>query len=104
MPKRKRTDLDEETETHAGSGSEKKTRSLRAARLEQKIEHGSVLLRRALKTARGFERQKLGRRQKTARSKKEDVQFARLGEEVAALKVGTSDTVFSTANTVIKLR
>ena len=52
------------------------------------LEHGQTQLFRALKTARGFERQKLGRRQKDARQKGEsDEQQARLVAEVAALKV-----------------
>lgn len=45
------------------------------------------MLHRALKTARGFERQKLGRRQKTARQKKEEGELGRLDAEVKALKV-----------------
>lgn len=61
--------------------------TMRAARLEQKIEHGVVLLHRALKTARGFERQKLGRRQKTARVDRDRDALERLDAEVAALKV-----------------
>ena len=42
---------------------------------------------RALKLARGFERQKLGRRQKAAKQSNDDVETARLNAEVAALKV-----------------
>ena len=83
MPKRKRTEGDGEV----SAGSKGKKTPIQVARLEHKIEHGVILLHRALKTARGFERQKLGRRQKTARSKKEDAQLARLGEEVTSLKV-----------------
>lgn len=42
---------------------------------------------RALRLARGFERQKLGRRQKVAKQTKDDAETARLNAEVAALKV-----------------
>ena len=42
---------------------------------------------RALRLARGFERQKLGRRQKVAKQAKDDAETARLNAEVAALKV-----------------
>lgn len=42
---------------------------------------------RALRLARGFERQKLGRRQKVAKKAKDDAETARLNTEVAALKV-----------------
>jgi hypothetical protein len=84
MPKRKRADDEGGARTEE---PEKQRLTLRAARLEQKIEHGSLLLSRALKTARGFERQKLGRRQKQARSKNDRPQLARLEDEVQALKV-----------------
>lgn len=42
---------------------------------------------RALRLARGFERQKLGRRQKVAKQAKDDAETVRLNAEVAALKV-----------------
>lgn len=45
------------------------------------------MLFRALKLARGFERQKLGRRQKVAKQAQDHADTARLNAEVAALKV-----------------
>jgi hypothetical protein len=48
---------------------------------------------RALRLARGFERQKLGRRQKVAHQSNDDVETARLGAEVAALKVRLGESV-----------
>ena len=42
---------------------------------------------RALRLARGFERQKLGRRQQVAKQAKDDAETARLNTEVVALKV-----------------
>ncbi|KAK6351260.1 hypothetical protein TWF718_004427 [Orbilia javanica] len=77
MPKRKRSDYerplptDEETipTTHEG---EESTRSIAIHQktIEQKIHHSRVLLKRALKTAKGFEQQKLGKRIKAARKGK----------------------------------
>jgi hypothetical protein len=46
-----------------------------------------AILHRALKVARGFERQKLGRRQKTAKDNQDVAEVARLEAEVVALKV-----------------
>lgn len=84
MPKRKRGEA-------ADSNSEPNAKSRRSrpqtARLEQTIENGCQMLHRALKTARGFERQKLGRRQKTARGNKDEGEQHRLDAEVKALKV-----------------
>lgn len=66
--------------------------SLRAQRkqLERVLEHGKTKLFRALKLGRGFERQKLGRRQKIAKESNANSEMARLSAEVAALKVGNS--------------
>lgn len=88
MPKRKRAASDDGANDGDTQRKDRKL-TLRAARLEQKIEHGVVLLHRALKTARGFERQKLGRRQKTAKGSKDEKALARLAAEVEALKVCT---------------
>ncbi|KAL6238862.1 Bud-site selection protein [Aspergillus navahoensis] len=72
MPKRKISDL---TDTNDIAHPQKPKLSekeyqhlkLQTARLKQKFEFGVTSLSRALKTARGFERQKLGRRQKVAK-------------------------------------
>lgn len=61
--------------------------NLQRSQLAHEIEHGTKILHRALKVARGFERQKLGRRQKAAKDKKDGAETARLEAEVAALKV-----------------
>ncbi|WEW58708.1 bud-site-selection protein [Emydomyces testavorans] len=82
MPKRKRDDCDETS----SSDPQGRRLTLRATRLEQKIELGIQQIHRALKTARGFERQKLGRRQKNAQSSGLNAQLSRLCEEVQALK------------------
>lgn len=52
------------------------------------IDNGKKALCRAMKVSRGFERQKLGRRQKTAKAQNAVSETARLAEEVTALKVG----------------
>ena len=60
---------------------------LQRERFDAILEQAKKTLPRALKIARGFERQKLGRRQKVAKERKEDVETARLAAEVVALKV-----------------
>lgn len=82
MAKRKR----ESAEGEFYDPSERRQK-LQRLRLEQKFEHGAIILHRALKLARQFERQKLGRRQKQAREKNEAAQITRLDGEVLALKV-----------------
>lgn len=64
-------------------------RTLRAQgeRLKQSLIDGQKSLSRALKLARGFERQKLGRRQKTSKERCNDTETARIGAEILALKV-----------------
>ncbi|KAL2870290.1 BUD22 family protein [Aspergillus lucknowensis] len=61
MPKRKLSDL---TDASSQPGNLK----LQKTRLKQKFEYGVTTLSGALKTARGFERQKLSRRQKSAKT------------------------------------
>ena len=58
--------------------------------LDGTLENGKKALFRALKISRGFERQKLGRRQKTAKEQNAPTETARLAGEVSALKVGAS--------------
>lgn len=57
-------------------------------RLERVVDDSKTQLHKALKLARGFERQKLGRRQKDASQKNDDGELSRLANEIAALKVG----------------
>jgi BUD22 len=61
-----------------------RTLDIRIARLKVRIEQGILQLKKALNLARGFERQKLGRRQKAAT--KEPQILLRLREEVIILK------------------
>ncbi|KAI9046178.1 BUD22 family protein [Aspergillus affinis] len=75
MPKRKLSDRDSAP-----------SHSLQTIRLSQKFDQGVQLLTKAIKTARGFERQKLGRREKTAKSQGGDETLKRLAEEVQVLK------------------
>ncbi|KAA8644487.1 hypothetical protein EYZ11_003036 [Aspergillus tanneri] len=76
------------------------TDSLQTIRLKQKFDQGVLLLSRALKTARGFERQKLGRREKTAKSQGQDETLKRLEEEVQVLK--TLDPPVAAAKYLLK--
>ncbi|KAJ9661568.1 hypothetical protein H2201_006424 [Coniosporium apollinis] len=84
MPKRKRSDFvgDIQDDRHSTDGPI----NARQYRVEQKINHGKKLLNRALKLAKGFERQKLGRRQKTASQKGDAAGLARIDAEIEALK------------------
>ncbi|KAJ1717249.1 cellular morphogenesis protein (Bud22) [Aspergillus flavus] len=77
MPKRKLSDVD--------SGP-KRTYNVQTMRLTQKFEQGVVLLSRALKVAKGFERQKLSRREKTAKSQGSSEALQKIAEEIAFLK------------------
>jgi len=89
MPKRKRETSDAvEVDNH-----KKAQPSIRQLRAEQKVDHGQKVLTRAFKAACGPERQKLGRRQKTAASTKNDSDLKRINAEVAALKVSRPPAV-----------
>lgn len=57
--------------------------------VESVLERSIQLLSQALKLARGFERQKLGRRQRAIKLAKDDKENKRLLAEIAALKVGS---------------
>jgi hypothetical protein len=85
MPKRKR-EAAEEPDEAGGPGGESLP-GLQYARIERLIEIGQKALHEALKLARGFERQKLGRRQKTADAKDDKASSTRVKAEVQALKV-----------------
>lgn len=85
MSKRKReaedeSDADGEVDTRKGSRTQRQ-------QLEGVLERSKQTLFQALKLARGFERQKLGRRQKVANAAKDDGDGKRLAAEVTALKV-----------------
>jgi hypothetical protein len=77
MPKRKRGEDESD-------GDEDRAQKIRKNRFRAKVEQGNKSIASALKLARGFERQKLGRRQKTA--KNDPKELLRLKEEVIALK------------------
>ncbi|KAL8865007.1 MAG: hypothetical protein Q9174_007124, partial [Haloplaca sp. 1 TL-2023] len=81
MSKRKRDSPD----ARSGAPDNKDLRAQRKY-VEGVLERSTLLLTRALKLARGFERQKLGRRQKVAKEGKNEGEGKRLVDEVAALK------------------
>lgn len=81
MPKRKREDGEAEGSPEVADPKQK--------RLQLKLEQGAVKVGHAFKVAKGFERQKLGRRQKTAASEKNEKNAQRVETEIAALKVCT---------------
>lgn len=82
MPKRRRDDFGQEREQPGDRAI-----SQQRAHLAHEIDYGKKTLHGALKIARGFERQKLGRRQKTAKDRQDAADGARLETEVLALKV-----------------
>ena len=61
--------------------------SVKARRVEHRLKLGATKLGHAFKIARGFERQKLGRRQKTAVSRSDITNVERIDAEIGALKV-----------------
>ncbi|KAK3080467.1 hypothetical protein LTS18_001138, partial [Coniosporium uncinatum] len=84
MPKRKRDDSVQASYNLSDTSEE--ALKTRRPLVKQKIDHGKKTLVRALKLAKGFERQKLGRRHKAAAQKNEDKELARLDAEIEALK------------------
>jgi hypothetical protein len=81
MPKRKR-----------GAGQEgPDEKDRKRAAIERHIVLGKRELTKNLKLAKGFERQKLGRREKDARAKKDEADVERVELEIAALKVRSCD-------------
>ncbi|KAJ5168636.1 uncharacterized protein N7482_004230 [Penicillium canariense] len=80
MPKRKLSELS------GPARLDTRKLSIKAVRLTTKFEQGVQLLAKGLKTARGFERQKLSRREKTAKADGNATTLSRLAEEVEALK------------------
>lgn len=83
MPKRKRDDFIEES----SEKSPEPVADPKQKRLQLKLHQGTVKLGHAFKVAKGFERQKLGRRQKTAAAAKNEKDAQRVEAEIAALKV-----------------
>jgi hypothetical protein len=80
MPKRKRDNED-------GDASDEK-HGAQQQRIQFKLKQGVVKLGHAFKVAKGFERQKLSRRRKTAVSEKqEEKDVQRIDAETAAIKV-----------------
>ena len=88
MPKRKRDGSEASASDAEGAEGVEGGVSMRQHRVQQKLEHGHKLLARAFKTAKGFEKQKSGRRRKTAGEKADVKEVARIEAETAALKVG----------------
>lgn len=81
MPKRKRG------EDGDGRPQPATSNTVLQKRAEEKIFHGRKVVQRSLKVAKGFERQKLARRQKTATQEKKEEEIVRINNEIEALKV-----------------
>ena len=67
--------------------AKRKREEATASSLHKQLEQGKKILVRNLKLAKGFERQKLGRRQKDALTKHDTADSARIEAEIGALKV-----------------
>ncbi|KAL8817851.1 MAG: hypothetical protein Q9223_003391 [Gallowayella weberi] len=84
MSKRKREDNADAARSYKAPTN--RDSSAQKQYLDGVLERSKQLLSQALKLARGFERQKLGRRQKAAKLAKDDGESKRLDAEVLALK------------------
>ena len=93
MGKRKFDHVDGSDPGHVSAS--KRQRSSQQDDLEGILDNGKKAMYRALRVSKGFERQKLGRRQKTAKEQNESEELVRLAEEVTALKVSDSTTSHS---------
>ena len=100
MSKRK---YDSSGEGSSDQTSPKQGLSKKRKRAQIVLDHGKTSLFRAFKVARGFERQKLGRRLKTATREKQDVEKTRIEEETASLKVIHLRHVSKTLLTCIRI-
>ena len=74
MGKRKREESDEAL-------------NVKQQRVRYKLKHGVTKVGHAFKVAKGFERQKLGRRQKNALAESNKQDVVRIESEITALKV-----------------
>lgn len=92
MPKRKRDprstadDSDSDSHSHPHSAAPRATAKQRK-QLPPKIDLGKKSLTKALQVSRGFERQKLSRRRKTAEKEGKANDVSRIDGEIEALKV-----------------
>jgi BUD22 len=77
MPKRKRSTYEDDSE---------RVSRMQKQDVQEKLTQSKKLLHRALKTAKGFERQKLGKRLKLATTNKQSEEIARINREIEALK------------------
>ena len=79
MPKRKR---------EGGDAPDEDSRSnVKQRRTEHKLKLGAIKLGHAFKVAKGFERQKLGRRRKNAVAQSNQSDLTRIDAEIEAIKV-----------------
>jgi len=80
MPKRKRDSDSPVVDASAAPSAQQQ-------RVQHKLQQGTVKLGHAFKVAKGFERQKLGRRRKNATAQREQKIVQRIDAEIDALKV-----------------
>lgn len=80
MPKRKRDGSVDADSGDVALGAQQQ-------RIQYKLKQGTMKLGHAFKVAKGFERQKLGRRRKSAVAEKGAKDVQRIDAEIVALKV-----------------
>lgn len=87
MPKRKLSDL---TDNNVSTDkSDARSLHIQTVRLKQKFSQGVESLAKALKLARGFERQKWKRREKKVKEEGKEGAVERMAEEAGILRVCT---------------
>ncbi|GAM89813.1 hypothetical protein ANO11243_078520 [Dothideomycetidae sp. 11243] len=103
MPKRKR---DDPPAVPQDKSNDKSRPSIQQQRADRRLEQGAEVLTKAFKVAKGFERQKLSRRRKTAQTKTEASNVARIDAETEALKILNLDiTAFNyLAKSLLKIK
>lgn len=91
MPKRKRSDpyasADESADNQISSRHDDPATAKQRKLLSPRLEQAKKALNKALKVSRGFERQKLSRRRKTAEKEGKERDIERIDAEIEALKV-----------------
>lgn len=90
MPKRKRSDpyasADESADNQISSRHDDRATAKQRKLLSPRLEQAKKALNKALKVSRGFERQKLSRRRKTAEKEGKERDIERIDAEIEALK------------------
>lgn len=85
------------------SNGDQQEQSAKVRRIEYKLTQGTVKLGHAFKIAKGFERQKLGRRSKQAAGQEGEKDVPRIASEIIAIKVRTCDRAGICAGVILMI-